>query len=310
MKKTIQFFLLLSFVLTSTNTAFSQALILDDGTTDNLIGDAGQFIWMNRFTPPPADFPLKIDEVSVVFGSTLVTIGDPIEIFIWEDTDNDGDPGTGANLVYNFNSTVQFNDGATFSVYALPGAPIHNGPGDLIIGVVNRAGSEGFNDFPAALDQTASQGRSWAATYLVGDVPANPTLPADEQWGTIDSFGFPGNWMIRASYTPMAGVPTIGQWGLIILSLLILTFGVVALRSRQTVLAGTANTSFPATFRQLPFNKTAFGNMLIYVMIGLAVTFAVAVSLFGYEMTSADVPGSLVAGPLLAYLLHLLVKKD
>ncbi len=58
---------------------------------------------------------------------------------------------------------------------------------------------EGFNDFPAALDQTATAGRSWAATYLAGDVPANPPLPGDEQWGTIDSFGFPGNWIIRGS---------------------------------------------------------------------------------------------------------------
>ena len=84
--------------------------------------------------------------------------------------------------------------------------------GDVLIGVVNRAGFEGNNDFPAAIDQGASQVRSWVGTWLAGDVPATPTFPADEQWGTIDDFGLPGNWMVRATYEEMAvaiepGVP-------------------------------------------------------------------------------------------------------
>ncbi len=105
-------------------------------------------------------------------------------------------------------------------------------------------------------------------------------------------------------------VPTLGQWGLILLSLLILTFGVVALRKREPVLAGYGSTVSNNKFT-LPFDKTSFGKMLIAVMIGLAAVFAVAVSAFGYEMTAADVPGSLVAGPMLAYLIHLLIpRKD
>ncbi len=105
------------------------------------------------------------------------------------------------------------------------------GPGDVLIGVVNRYGSEGLNDFPAALDQTASQGRSWAASYLAGDVPASPTLPADEQWGTIDSFGFAGNWVIRGQGTTVNAaiteVPTASQTGLLLFAGLIGTCGAV-----------------------------------------------------------------------------------
>ncbi|MEZ4955353.1 MAG: hypothetical protein R2825_17465 [Saprospiraceae bacterium] len=93
--------------------------------------------------------------------------------------------------------------------------------------------------------------------------------------------------------------------------LLILTFGVVALRKHEPVLAMAGQgTSTASNNRSLPFNKAAFGKMLIVVMLGLAAVFAVAVGFFGYEMTTADVPGSLLAGPLLAYLLHLLVKKE
>lgn len=175
------------------------ALVLDDGTAENSIGDNGQFIWLNRFTPDPSEFPFELEEVSAMFGSNNTNIGDAIEILVYEDTDGDGDPATGAVLLDSFNVTIQTNDLATFNVYLLDQSVLLNGPGDVLIGLVNRAGSEGFSDFPAALDQTNSAVRSWAATYNVGDVPAAPTLPGDEQWGTIDSFGFAGNWVIRGA---------------------------------------------------------------------------------------------------------------
>ncbi len=174
-------------------------LILDDGTADNSIGDGGQFIWLNRFTPDAVDFPFELSQISVVFGATGVLAGDAVELLVYEDTDGDGDPGTGAVLLAIYDDVVQIADGVTFSVYAL-GVPVRlDGPGDVLVGVVNRYSFEGNGDFPAALDQTASQMRSWAASYLAGDVPPLPPLPGDEQWGTIDSFGFPGNWMVRAS---------------------------------------------------------------------------------------------------------------
>ncbi len=179
----------------------SVALSLDDGTVENSIGDNGQFIWLNRFTPAPSEFPFYLEEVSVIFGTNGVAPGQDIEILIYEDTDEDGDPGTGAVLLATYDVTIQTADQVTFNVYPLNPSVQLNGPGDVLIGIVNRSGFEGNSDFPATLDQTNSQVRSWAATYNVGDVPANPTLPADEQWGTIDSFGFAGNWIIRGAGT-------------------------------------------------------------------------------------------------------------
>ncbi len=120
--------------------------------------------------------------------------------------------------------------------------------------------------------------------------------------------GGPFPLMEGGTCTACKQVPTLGQWGLILLSLLILTFGVVALRKRELVMAGYGTTVSNNKFT-LPFDKASFGKMLIAVMFGLAAVFAVAVSAFGYEMTAADVPGSLVAGPMLAYLIHLFVKK-
>lgn len=205
------------------NGVVTSSFIIDDGTAETAIGDVGQFIWLNRFTPNSFEYPFQLEDVSAVIAGTNVNVGDSIRILIYEDTDGDGDPGTGAVLLADYSETIQFNDAATFNVYSLPTPVRLNGPGDVLIGIVNSYGSEGFSDFPAALDGTSSNGRSWAASYLAGDVPANPTLPADEQWGTIDSFGFPGNWIIRGSGTHIAlPVPALNYIGLIVLFLLMM----------------------------------------------------------------------------------------
>ena len=138
-------------------------------------------------------------------------------------------------------------------------------------------------------------------------IATDPAVSADISFSGIDPVDIAGS---VTDSTVTAAVPTLGEWGLIILSLLLLTFGMVALRSREVALAGVGNTSsFPTKLPQWPFDKAAFGKMLAMVMVGLAAIFSVAVAFFGYEMTNADVPGSLVAGPVLAYLLHLMVER-
>ena len=107
---------------------------------------------------------------------------------------------------------------------------------------------------------------------------------------------------------PPSTVPTMGEWGLIILALLVLSFATVFMMRRQTAIAGMGEVSMSQS-SGIPFDKSSFGKMLASVMIGLVAVFAVAVLVFGYEMTNADVPGSLIAGPIAAYLLHLLFGK-
>ncbi|MFQ5584123.1 MAG: FlgD immunoglobulin-like domain containing protein, partial [Calditrichia bacterium] len=176
------------------------SLILDDGSRENSIGltAGGQFLWFNRFTPAPSDFPFTLEEVQILFGMGVgVNVGEEVDIYVYEDTDGDGDPGTGAVVLGQLNNAaVQFVDDVNFSVYAFPPTQI-NGPGDVLIAVVNRTAGIAAGTFPAAIDQTASQVRSWVGTYTVGDPPDPPTLPADDLWGTIDSFGLAGNWMVR-----------------------------------------------------------------------------------------------------------------
>lgn len=218
--------------------SFPVELIIDDGTSENSIGDDGQFIWLNRFTPDPTEFPLQIHQIEVEFGTTMVSAGDEIELLVYSDTDGDGDPGTGSVLLAQITETVQSPGG--LNTYSLTSPVQVDGPGDVLVGVVNRYSSEGFSDFPAALDQTASAGRSWVGSWAAGDAPVTPNLPADEQWGTIDSFSFPGNWVIRASGATITGddfsqsVPTLGQWALVVLALALAGLGLWRVRRSAT----------------------------------------------------------------------------
>ena len=103
----------------------------------------------------------------------------------------------------------------------------------------------------------------------------------------------------------VATIPTMGQWALIIFGLLLLSFGTVALRRRELVAAGGSNASF--SINEIPFDKNIYTRALLTVALGLVIVFALAIALFGYVLTSADVPGSLLAIPIAAYLLHLLL---
>ena len=110
---------------------------------------------------------------------------------------------------------------------------------------------------------------------------------------------------ITLGYTAGTAVPTMGEWGLIILALLVLSFGTVFMMRRRASLAGAGNVSMSQS-GGIPFDRASFGKMLAVVMIGFVAIVAISVLVFGYEMTNADVPGSLIAGPIAAYLLHLL----
>lgn len=108
---------------------------------------------------------------------------------------------------------------------------------------------------------------------------------------------------------PPGVVPTLSQWGLIIFSLLVLIFGAVAIRSRNMIL-NEINDSQGISWRNFPLEKDLFGKILIGVSIVVTAIFVLAISLGGYELTNADVPGSLLAIPLLTYFIHLMLMEE
>jgi hypothetical protein len=171
-------------------------LTLDDGTAEDGIGliDGGQLLWLNRFTPAPGDFPFTLTEIQLLtITASNCTPTDIVDFYVW--TDADGNPANGATLVGSLlNQPIgalnQFNSFAT-NIDVV-------GPGDVLIGVVSRTCAIEDN-YPAAIDMNTSQGRSWIGFY--GEFPpippANPPVLPATTFGTIDSFGFPGNWLLR-----------------------------------------------------------------------------------------------------------------
>ncbi|MFZ2358384.1 MAG: S8 family serine peptidase [Anaerolineae bacterium] len=177
------------------------SLIVDDGGGENAIGltNGGQFLWLNRFTPGAGNFPLQLQQVDVMFGYPAggaggVNVGELVDIYLYEDAD--GNPANGATFKGSLlNQAVEAVNGTTFSTYPLPAPVTFNGPGDVLIAVVNRTAGVAAGTFVAALDQTATQGRSWIGLGA-GATTNPPTLPP-ATFGTVDSFGFPGNMMVR-----------------------------------------------------------------------------------------------------------------
>ena len=98
------------------------------------------------------------------------------------------------------------------------------------------------------------------------------------------------------------------EWGLILFALIIFSMAVVFGTKQQQALAmGTAGGNMAAPSPSLPFDKALFLKVLPTVYLAFAVVFA-TLTLFGYELTNADIPGSLLAGGLIAYLVQFVMK--
>jgi len=172
------------------------SFVLDDGAEENNIGIGGtaQFIFLNRFTPAASFYPIVLNEIQVYFATDgLAQVGDDMLLAIYENTTGNSDPAVGSNLLATLPVTVSALD--AWNSFPLAAPVTFNGPGDVLLGVIALE-VPGTNYWPAALDQTASQQRSWAGWWNTPTAPTPPTLPPDSNWTLIDAF-FPGNWMIR-----------------------------------------------------------------------------------------------------------------
>ncbi|HNS52820.1 MAG TPA: hypothetical protein PKO09_16770 [Anaerolineae bacterium] len=171
------------------------SLVLDDGSRENDIGIGGtlEMIWVNRFTPDPGLFPFDLTEVQVYFSAVgLVNVGDDMRLVMYENTTGNNDPAVGSNFLTSFDVTVQALD--TWNVYTLPTPVTFAGPGDAVIGLIGLE-VPGTSYWPASIDQTATQARSWAGWWNSSPPPEPPLLPPPN-WTLIDAY-FPGNWMVR-----------------------------------------------------------------------------------------------------------------
>jgi hypothetical protein len=182
--------------------------ILDDGSHENSIGLTSNqpAIWLNRFSPVNADFPLQLNQISIQFPNPTLAgrdlTGLAVDLLVYVDADRDNDPSNAVKMA-QLARTVLVADGVSFSNY--PVSILIPTPGDLYIGF-----SDTYNNgqppssFPAPLDEGASQQRSWAIAASSGP-PNYDNLGANALIIVIDDAGFPGNWVIRAAGETQVG---------------------------------------------------------------------------------------------------------
>jgi hypothetical protein len=188
------------------------SFVLDDGSQERSIGwNDGTFaypaVWLNRFTPPAGSYPLTLNQISIQFpdptSAGIDLSGLSVDLLVYLDTDGDNNPANATKLA-QLHTTVTVADGTTFSNYpvniAVPG------PGDIYIGFSDTYNSGGFllNNYPAPQDTNGSQVRSWVAADGTNDPDYN-NLGNNSTLSTIDSLGYAGNWVIRASGTTQCG---------------------------------------------------------------------------------------------------------
>jgi len=185
----------------------SLSFVVDDGTYENSVGLNDQVstesaaVFLNRFSPPAGTGAFTIDSISIMWPQNAngSLVGKQINLVAYYDADADGDPGNAVRLGGDDFITVDSLD--TFIDYTVNFAV--PGDGDIYIGFENSYALGGSTPilFPAAIDQdSGSQGDSWVVGMNSGD-PDLDNPGNNDLVGTIDSFGLPGNWLVRGTGT-------------------------------------------------------------------------------------------------------------
>ncbi len=105
-------------------------------------------------------------------------------------------------------------------------------------------------------------------------------------------------------------IPTMSEWGLILFALIIFTLSVVfGMQHQRSLAMGEAPASISFR-RRRSFDRQLFLKVLPLVYLGIVAIFAGAISLSGYELTQADIPGSLMAGAIIAFLVQYVIRNS
>jgi MYXO-CTERM domain-containing protein len=176
------------------------------GVNDN--ASSLQAVYLNTFSLTGSD--TAINQVSIAFSIPSQTnlLGLGFTAVLYSDA-NGGTPWDGT-LVWSASGTI--SSLATFIDIAVPDVAV---AGNFAVGFLFTAPAGGAL-FPAGLDHTAPvSNRSYAGFATSVDINDLSSLPAG-QFGTIESFGLPGNWTITANGVPAPGaVALLGIAGLV-----------------------------------------------------------------------------------------------
>ena len=100
-------------------------------------------------------------------------------------------------------------------------------------------------------------------------------------------------------------IPTLSEWGLILLALLLMSYGAVQMTAGKLATSGSSNIPIPMGNFNLPFDAAIFQKSIkltaTLAFIGFIICFAIYGAIF-----LPDIIGVFTSGPVFAYLMHLL----
>jgi hypothetical protein len=165
----------------------------DDGTCENDIGltAGGTFWWGNCFETQPGGEVITSIEVYFSSLTNLDPGGEPFQVLLYDDSDDDGNPGTGLVLLTSGNFTTGPLD--AWSSYDILDTTV-SGTFFVAAQITQDAGQ-----YPGSFDDTTSAGKSWVA---IPDPSGDLYL--------MDDIGYPGNLMLRATGTSGVVIPAPG----------------------------------------------------------------------------------------------------
>lgn len=196
----------------------------DDGTFEDGIGIGGtstfDIIWLHQFTVSGGDN--NITAIQAAIGSPLDTRnynGLPMTVLLYSDATG-GSPAD-ATLLTSMNSVVANGNTGILNNYDIPDTVV---PTSTFFVAVMMRNLPGANGYVAAEDNQAptQAGVSYAGFTVGTAINENNLSTLGANLGTIEGFGLPCNWGLRAT-----GVPAPGSLGLLAVG------GLVAARRRR-----------------------------------------------------------------------------
>lgn len=166
-------------------------------------------IWVNRYTPNAADFPITITNVQTIFGASAGwnAAGDKVSIFIYND--NDADPTNGATAVGTPTIYTIGTPANAFVDIPLTTPVVVNGPEVLI--ALSNPNASNVGARPATLDAGPFMNRSYIGD-AVGDGTTAPSLSDPAMALALNTTAIPTlskNYVVRATGTTANGRPIV-----------------------------------------------------------------------------------------------------
>ena len=198
-------FLVAAMVAALATGAFAQ-YVIDDGSGETGVGAGDVFLgWSNSFTSVAGSEVITSIDVSFGHptGAQVDMTGRTVNVFLMRDTNLDGVPDLTGGVLASTSGTIAsyFHPTGLFQNFNIADTFVAAGSGFAALVTID----SDANAFPMRQDQTDPDisSRSWVAFNATAINANNLAAIPVGQRGFIESFGLPGNWMIRANGAPV-----------------------------------------------------------------------------------------------------------